>query len=142
MGCKAKTIMLRIESIARPVLQVFVASMVLSGCGGSSGDGDNNVPNESPVAGFTLSETDGLLPLPVFFDASGSSDSDGSIAAYEWSFGDGNTSTGATTNYTFNSIGEFQVSLTVVDNEGATSTTMQTVVVKAAPIAHIIQLLQ
>lgn len=44
----------------------------------------------APTASFTSTVTD----LSVAFYASGSTDSDGSIASYSWNFGDGSTGTG------------------------------------------------
>ena len=51
------------------------------------------------------------------FDASGSSDPDGSIAEYKWDFGDGTTGTGATSTHQFE-YGNFPVTLTTVDDSG------------------------
>ena len=47
-------------------------------------------PNVGPNASFDA--TAGVLTAT--FDASGSSDSDGSVASYDWDFGDGQTGTG------------------------------------------------
>jgi PKD repeat protein len=56
------------------------------------------------------------------FSSAGSSDSDGSIASYQWNFGDGNTSTQANPSHTYATAGAYTVTLTVTDNEGATGT--------------------
>jgi PKD repeat protein len=83
-------------------------------------------PNVPPTAAFT-SSPDGTT---VTFDGSGSSDSDGTVAAYAWNFGDGATSTtGAKVSHTYGATGTYSVSLTVTDNSGATNTATQNVVV-------------
>ncbi|NVJ65206.1 MAG: S8 family serine peptidase [Gammaproteobacteria bacterium] len=83
--------------------------------------GGNPPSNIAPNASFTFSCTD----LACSFDGSGSSDSDGSIASYAWSFG----GAGVTANNTFASAGTYSVTLTVTDNEGATDTSTQNVTV-------------
>jgi len=57
--------------------------------------------NNSPTASFTASPTSGQAPLAVSFNASGSSDSDGSITSYAWTFGDGGSSSGVTASHTY-----------------------------------------
>ena len=104
---------------------VLVLVMFLVGCGG----GIPTVPNQSPTANFTANPTSGIAPLEVAFDASNSSDSDGSITSYQWDFKDGNTGTGETANHTFSSIGSYNVNLTVTDNDGATDSTTKTITV-------------
>ena len=47
----------------------------------------------------------GTAPLAVAFDGSASSDPDGSIVSYAWTFGDGGSATGATTNHTYQTAG-------------------------------------
>ena len=81
--------------------------------------------NEPPTASFTV-ETDGLT---AYFDASGSSDADGSIEGYSWDFGDGNKANGVTVSHTYAYSGTYTVRLTVADNEGALGTTTQSVTV-------------
>ena len=45
--------------------------------------------NLAPVAVLSADPTSGDVPLDVEFSSAGSTDSDGTIAAYEWNFGDG-----------------------------------------------------
>ena len=91
--------------------------------------------NQAPSASFSASPSDPAVGDSVSFDASGSSDADGSIASYEWDFGDGSTDSGESVTHTFSSPGDYDVELTVTDDDGATDTTTQTVSVAetAAP---------
>jgi PKD repeat protein len=84
-------------------------------------------PNVAPTAAFTSTCT----YLGCSFDASTSSDSDGSIAAYAWTFGDGATATGATPSHTFATGGTYSVTLTVTDNRSATGSVNHSTVVTA-----------
>jgi PKD repeat protein len=62
------------------------------------------------------------------FDATGSSDSDGTVASYAWDFGDGGSDTGAVpADHTFAAAGSYQVTLTVTDNDGAATPITKTV---------------
>ena len=88
--------------------------------------------NASPVADFTLSPTSGTAPLLVSFDASGASDSDGSITGYRWAFGDGATSSGLTASHRYDKAGRYTIRLTVTDNNGASGSKTKTVVVTKA----------
>ncbi|MFT3860689.1 PKD domain-containing protein [Micropruina sp.] len=84
--------------------------------------------NVSPTASFTSS----VSSLSVSFDASGSSDSDGSVASYAWDFGDGGSGTGKTPDHTYAVAGDYQVTLTVTDDDGATGSVTKTVTAVAA----------
>jgi hypothetical protein len=88
--------------------------------------------NADPTASFTASPTGPTTGEQVTFDAAGSNDSDGSIASYEWDFdGDGQTdATGQTATTTFDSASDYDVSLTVTDDVGATDSATQTVSVE------------
>src|SRR5262249_40281450 len=44
-----------------------------------------------PTAAISLDHASGIAPLVVNFSGAGSTDSDGSITAYAWNFGDGST---------------------------------------------------
>ena len=70
------------------------------------------------------------------FDSSGSYDPDGTIQAYFWDFGDNTTSTEATPLHSYLNDGEYLVSLTVTDDDGASTTeTTQAIVDDADPVA-------
>lgn len=91
-----------------------------SGSGGSGGSistgEDEEEQNEVPKAGFDW-ETPVRPGDDVELDASSSFDPDGNITDYDWSFG----STGETAETSFENVGEFQVTLTVIDDDGAES---------------------
>ena len=80
-------------------------------------------PNRPPVAQFTA--TCGSGTLACSFDASGSTDQDGSIVSYGWDFGDGATEQHAdpAASHTYLSDGDKTVTLTVTDDVGATTVT-------------------
>jgi serine protease len=93
--------------------------------GGVIPGGDNGTPgNAAPVANFSFS-SNGLIA--TFTDSS--TDSDGSIAARSWNFGDGSTSTATNPGKTYSAAGTYNVTLTVTDNAGATSTKSSSVTV-------------
>lgn len=80
--------------------------------------------NSDPQASFTSDTQTGQAPLTVNFDGSSSIDFDGSVVRYDWDFGDGNTRPdgGALAQHTYSAPGNFSVSLTVTDDQGATDT--------------------
>ena len=78
--------------------------------------------NQPPIASSTGDPLQGEAPLTVDFDASASSDADGTIASFAWDFGDGDTGAGQTPSHTFESEGTYNVILTVTDNQGGKST--------------------
>ncbi|OPY18843.1 MAG: PKD domain protein [Methanomethylovorans sp. PtaU1.Bin093] len=59
---------------------------------------------------------------PITFDASGSSDPDGTIISYEWDFGDGDTETVISPTHTYTETGVYTVNLTITDNDGESVT--------------------
>ncbi|MCZ2858121.1 PKD domain-containing protein, partial [Blastococcus sp. VKM Ac-2987] len=85
--------------------------------------------NIAPTADFTST----VNHLDASLDASGSSDTDGTIASYAWDFGDGSTGSGVTATHSYASAGTYQVTVTVTDDDGATARRTGSVTVTAPP---------
>lgn len=102
----------------------YTITLMVTDDGGATDSTSQDVvtSNDSPTARFTF-ETDGRT---VNF-TSQSSDPDGSIAAVEWDFGDGNTSAEESPSYTYLELATRTVELTVTDDAGATATTTREV---------------
>ncbi len=88
-------------------------------------------PNQAPTAAITGPPT-AVAGTPVSFSGSGSTDPDGSITTYAWTFGDGGTATGANVSHTFAAAGTFTVRLTVTDNGGLSNSRDLSVTVTSA----------
>ena len=86
--------------------------------------------NTGPNASFAVDPSSPAPDEEVTFDASGSSDADGTIASYEWDLGDGSSATGQSVTNSYES-GEYTVTLTVTDDSGATDTDSVTVTVES-----------
>ncbi len=99
-------------------------SAILSACGG--GGGGSEPENALPSAVISYANNG---PLSIRFDASNSSDSDGTITSYEWNLGDGNTASGIQVNHTYAVAGDYTVQLTVTDDDGATAVADQMVTI-------------
>ena len=83
-----------------------------------------------PTAAFTVSPTPAAPGGNTFFDGSLSAAAPGRrIVSYNWTFGDGESGSGASTTHVFASTGTFAVTLTVTDDIGKTGVTSQTVTV-------------
>ena len=93
------------------------------------------LPNQPPIAVMSANPLSGPAPLTVTFNGSGSTDPDGSVTSWIWSFGDGTSATGAVVTHTYTTMWiTYYPSLTVVDNRGASSwITGSPIVVNAPP---------
>lgn len=99
------------------------------GGGDDGGDGDTNRP---PSASFSY-EAD-LLTVS-FNDRS--TDLDGEVVAWEWSFGDGVMSTEISPVHTYGENGDYTVTLKVTDDQGASQSTSQTLSVNDGTLPEI-----
>jgi PKD repeat protein len=82
--------------------------------------------NNPPIANFTFSQQNRKL-IVDFVDTS--SDTDGRIITWNWNFGDNSTDTVQNPSHAYLSAGTYQVSLTVTDNGGKSSSITKNVVV-------------
>jgi YVTN family beta-propeller protein len=79
------------------------------------------VPDQSPTAQFSFSA--GKAASPTAFNGQASSDPDGAVARFDWSFGDGATTLngGPTPSHVYAKAGGYSAGLTVTDNEGCST---------------------
>ncbi|PPB48296.1 PKD domain-containing protein [Arthrobacter pityocampae] len=84
--------------------------------------------NTPPTAAFTQTSSG----LTASFDASTSTDPDGTVASYAWTFGDGTTGTGVKASKTYAAAGSYLVTLKVTDNAGEPNSVSSAVTVTAA----------
>jgi parallel beta-helix repeat protein len=86
------------------------------------------VTNYLVEARFTMSSSVQKVNKAIGFTST-SSDPDGSITSATWLFGDGNTGYGNTVSHTYSSSGVYTVTLIVMDNDGATGSATNTVII-------------
>ena len=137
---------LAINSISTPNLGLSVCydpddddTYEVGSCDGSLPDwgsnpdmGGNQAPNAVALAEPIPAEMDETIS----FDASSSYDPDGSVASYTWSFPDGTTVNGQTATRSYGTTGDYDVTLTVADDDGkSTSDTITVTVGNQAPTA-------
>ena len=91
--------------------------------------------NRAPRAAFVAIPTQGIAPLPVSFNANGSSDEDGDALAYAWTFGDGQTAAGVTASHTYANADSYTATLTVSDGRGGTDSATAVITVEAGGTA-------
>jgi PKD repeat protein len=85
-------------------------------------------PNAPPTANFTSSCTNLTC---TFTDRS--TDTDGTLSAWSWTFGDGSTSTARNPSRTYAAAGNYTVTLKVTDNRGGTNQKSASVTVTKPP---------
>ncbi len=120
-------------NLAFRIAAIATAGLLLTACGGGGG-GKKSPANVAPIASFTVTPDTGLLPLAVSLDASASRDTDGTIASFQWDFGDGTTATGATVQHTYIKTARFEVRLSVTDDDGAVGRAVRAVITMS-PVA-------
>jgi uncharacterized repeat protein (TIGR01451 family) len=88
--------------------------------------------NSTPVAAFTST----CHSLACSFDAAASSDADGTIASYSWTFGDGQSGGGSAPDHAYGAGGSYTVTLTVTDDGGAANA-FSAIVMISVPTVHV-----
>lgn len=97
--------------------------------------GNNNII-VNPVETYIIpDEVSGCIPLTINFMDSTFSDS--AIVAWDWDFGDGNTSSAATPSNTYTTDGTFQVTLIVTNSFGCVDTAYFNILAGTLPVAAI-----
>ncbi len=91
--------------------------------------------NRHPVAGFIASPTEINAGGSVHLDGSASTDPDGRIVRWSWTFEAGLTESGSVVDHTFNDPGAFTIDLVVTDDDGAKDRFNSTIHVNAWPVA-------
>ena len=110
----------------------YTVTLTVTDAGGLTGSTTRQVtatlpPNTPPTASFAASTSD----LQVSVDGRASSDAEGAVSSYAWSFGDGTTAAGPTATRTYAAPGTYTVTLTVTDAGGLTGSTTRSVTVSA-----------
>lgn len=147
----------RLRGNVDPENQTLVANIPLTGLASndvlrlrfrgtmSAGDEDANVdivrvvaPLPDPDAGVPPTAAaggpyTGIEQEPITFSAAASSDPDGMIVSYEWSFGDGTTGSGVAPTHTYLTAGDYSVGLLVEDDAGNRTRAWTTVTVTVPP---------
>ena len=87
--------------------------------------------NLAPNAVITASALRGTAPLTVSLSGAGSSDPDGSLVAWDWSFSDAAAVSGTTTSRSYSTPGSYTAQLRVTDNSGLSASSSVTITVDA-----------
>ncbi|PSQ51714.1 MAG: hypothetical protein BRD28_05320 [Bacteroidetes bacterium QH_10_64_37] len=102
---------------------LLVLTLAFAGCNSVS------EVNEPPGVGFSYTPKTPSAGTEVTFEAR-ATDPDGQVESFQWGFGDGETVEGATSTHTFEEPGNYEVSVTVTDDRGATDRAQKTVEVQ------------
>ena len=116
-----------------PEKGVYTVTLVITDSTGKTGARSLGVEalNRVPVASFKVDKHWVGVNDELEFDASDSSDPDGTIVQYVWSFGDGTTGEGMIVEHAYTTAGgsgwQPLVTLTVIDEDGGSGSTSQKV---------------
>jgi serine protease len=134
-------------------LLLFTLFGALCACGGGGGGGGDStstttppttppVSNQPPTAVFSVNLSEGFTPLSVSFDASASSDIDGTLTSYSWDFGDGSAAaSGQLTSHVYLTPGAYTATLRVTDDDGATASSSRMLRATGVTVSGEVQIL-
>jgi endonuclease I/PKD repeat protein len=118
----------------------YTATLTVTDNGGAQASDTSPVtitaPNVAPVAQAN-GPYSGMRGANIAFSSAGSTDSDGTITAWLWNFGDGATSTLANPTHAYATAGSYTATLTVTDNSGAQGSDTSPVTVTAPALANV-----
>ncbi|WP_424584904.1 PKD domain-containing protein, partial [Tunicatimonas sp.] len=106
--------------------------------GEDSTDEVSVIVNQPPTAVASSDITNGEAPLTIAFSSEGSTNNGEPVASYEWSFGDGGTSTEESPSHTYTTSGTYLAMLTVTDEFNASAKDSVEIIVSSqnqAPVA-------
>ncbi len=108
------------HDVSKDELDRLVAALE-SDAGGNLRGGNNKAP--VPAFGFSPNSPPSAPKVgqTVLFNGENSSDADGQVARWEWSFGDGSAAEGKTAAHSYGQPGIFKAQLRVTDDEGKDS---------------------
>lgn len=113
---------------------VYTVTLTVTDDGGATDSFETTVAvsNVAPTASFEPNCSGDTCD----FDASGSSDPDGTIRYYVWNFGDGNVTndTVPLVHHTYRTGGTHAVTLTVIDDDGLKNETERTISPRSVPL--------
>jgi len=116
-------------------LLVYLAILTLlfggAGCSSSESSGGNTVV-DPPTAAFNETPTSGTAPLLVTFEDK----SIGTIDSWDWTFGDGGTSSLQNPLHTYSDVGVFTVTLTVSGPGGSDMATCSNCINVSAAVTN------
>lgn len=98
-------------------LVALMAGMALAGCADNEGDDGTPGGGSTPTATVTATPLAPKVGQPVTFTSTAAASDSAS-----WSFGDGETGTGASTSHTYNTPGQYIVTLNVTNSAGRSAT--------------------
>lgn len=112
----------------------YSVTLVVRNAGGTNGITKDALINvsSSPVASFTANRLNACVPSTINF-SDNSTDGTGTISSWEWSFGDGNTSTEQNPSHNYAEPGFYTVSLKVTSSTGCSSTVSRVRMIRIFP---------
>jgi PKD repeat protein len=112
---------------------IYTVKLTVTDNGGATGTdarqivvSEPPVENSPPNVSISADPLNGFAPLVVNF-LSTATDSDGTISSYFWSFGDDTNAQSPNSPHTYDMPGNYRITLTVTDNDGAQASATTTV---------------
>ena len=119
-----------------PITAPRLYTLTCSGAGGTTSmQARVDALNAPPVAAFAPSPATGFATLAVDLDGSPSTDADGRIIQYHWNLGNGTEAYMQRLTAFYPTAGTYEITLTVEDDDGATSRVTHTVNVLPSRVA-------